>query len=110
MRRTRACEGGLIADGLVVNDGKGVVLSNMTSCGREAMQRCRALPRKLRRSARNLGVDYACGRRAGVSTQAKRAATVLRRAARIRVLHAARGETRKMVSLGLTQLTRGVTG
>eukprot|EP00959_Pyramimonas_sp_CCMP1952_P268007 5603360-Pyramimonas_sp.AAC.1 len=53
-------------------------------------------------SARNLGIDYASGRRAGASTRAKRIATVLRRAARIRVLRAARGRTRQLVSLGLT--------
>eukprot|EP00959_Pyramimonas_sp_CCMP1952_P107697 2251844-Pyramimonas_sp.AAC.1 len=46
---------GLLADGLVVNDGKGAALADSAERSREVQRRCAALRGRGRQSAKNLG-------------------------------------------------------
>ena len=64
----------LIDDRLVLNDNKGKVVSSDCRAGAELLDRCPPLVHGRLRSTRNLGRDFARGKRAGNAARLRRAA------------------------------------
>ena len=88
---------------LVLNEGKTALVSNDLEAARRLTKEVPTLRNAHARSVRNLGVDYACGRRAGASTRAARLKKVRLRAIKIKWLRKAGGRSASLVKLGLTQ-------
>ena len=87
--------------GLELNNTKLAVVANDSDTARAIATRDRSLHNAVTKTTKNLGVDYACGKRGGAKVKQARLARVIKRKLKLKWLRSQGGHTRTLVSLGL---------